>query len=259
MKNAISTALALLLAAAAAAADDRFRLDVTLGQGELTGSYETSDPDASIPSIDLEGDLAFEGPESIPGARLAVKVTPRQKLIIDYVKFEDDGRDLVSVPFDVGGQTVFVDVLADGQFEMTSIRAGYAYSLVRTDSATVDVLAGLERLEATGSITATDSYLGVLSYRRSDSKSETGPVLGVMMDVLLLERLSFDAHASYARLPLTSTDVQFLDAEAAVAFRLFSGLWARAGYRLIDTDVEGDDYQLDLEGRTLTLGVTIRY
>lgn len=255
------TLLVLLGATGAVAVADSFeervRADLDIGLLELTGSYEAFDPDASLRSVDLASDLGIEGSEATPGVRVALRLGKRHRITLDYLDADDSGSTVAVIPLMVGGIPFDVEADVDATFSLTAARVTYGFAPVVTDTVDVTLTAGLQHLKAEASVTATDRILGIYSITRTDTRSEVGPVVGANLVAHLAGRWELAASADYSTLPLGETDISFVDARFGVGFRVAEIFWVRAGYRIVDTDVDDDDFVLDLSVRGPFLGVTL--
>lgn len=244
-RHVVAALLAVVLATPVAMAADRLRLDLGISLGNLTGDYTTT-TDADLFSLDLERDLDVGSSPDAPYARLAMQLSRRNRLVIDWVKASDDARTDATIPVTVEGIPLSVDATLKSSFEFSAFRLAYGYPVVASDALDIQLELGTQLVKARGSITATDRLLGLVAVRRSDDRSEIGPVLGVDLHFRPASRFELSGHISYARLPLSGADIKYSDVEAAVAIRLFSSIWARGGLRDVKVDVDGGDYTFGL-------------
>ncbi|MFN7973546.1 MAG: hypothetical protein U0166_14550 [Acidobacteriota bacterium] len=250
---------ALALAAAPALADDRFRADVSVGFADISGSYESSEEDATIPSVDLDGDLGISGSNSALQARLWGKISKHHRLQLDAFDVDDSGHSNREVPVTILGVPFPVEALIDSTFSITYVRATYGWAPIASDRADVELQVGLERCEASSTIHATDAILGIYSANRSDSRSEVGPVLGAHVLLYPIKRLELEGYLTYAWLPISGTDIKFDDALVAAAFHAAGPLWVRAGYRIVDVNVDDPNFKADLSSHGPFAGVVLKF
>ena len=246
-------------AALAANAQDRFRLDLGLGAFELGGSYDSFNSESALGSLDLESDLGLGESQDAPLARLVLSLTPRNRVTFDYLQVDETAHGERELVLEVAGVPVQIGAEVDARFSLESMRLAYTLGLVSNAMVDFEVSMGLERLEAEGEVTARDTLVGVLTYARSDSRSETGPVIGAGLQVRPIPRFELAAAIAFARLPISDGDVTFSDIEASAAFRLIGGLWARGGFRRLQTDVDDDTYMFDISATGAFLGISLRY
>lgn len=253
MQTRAIAVLGLSLALVAPASAVTLRFDAALFRAELSGSYASFDPDAGLPSLDLESDLGITDAGNTPAVRLTL-LRNRQVLVIDYLDFGGDG----SQQSDIDIEGVPLPAQVDASVDFRSLRLAYAYAVVVDESAYIGIELGLQQLEAEGRVTVTEDVLGTFSVSRSDDRSETGPVAGADVQLRFTPNFETQGRLSYAWLPLSDRDITFLDAEVSAAYRIGGMFWLRAGYRWLDIDVDDDEFNLDVTTQGPFAGITLR-
>ncbi len=237
----------------------RIRLDLTLGFYTLFGNYESSSQDSFIPSVDLGDDLGIGGLSAAPGAQFEFRFAQNHAITLAGFTVSDQGSATTEIPFAIGGNPVNIEAEMSSDFKLTSLSLAYTYFPVSHDNVELGLFAGFERLEADATVRLEDTLLHLVSVTRQDNRQETGLILGLVARGRLSSRFRLDSRAAYARLPLSSSDISFLDLALAGTFEITDHLGARAGVRYQKTTVEGDGYDLSLGADGPFVGLSILY
>jgi hypothetical protein len=267
MKRSLYLAAVLLFAPAVAMGQDWWeddfedyppiKLELNAWVAELDGTIEWGGNGLPGSEIDFVEDVDLDSSTANPYVRLNIGVTDRWDLRLSFWHTRHEGTADLEESLAFGGSTFPAGDQVQTEFSMDSYAMLLGYKFVDGEQLDLTLLFGAAVFRARMEM---EDDNGVSAEEDSTIPS---PVVGLAMNLDLSD--SFTLRGQVVGMSLDTSDAsgEAFDAEAALSWTLFEGLYITAGYKLFradaefDTDIEDKPNKgdFDIEGPFFGLGL----
>lgn len=241
----------LVLAACLGEAFALVGAEAKLWRPEVETKVKSSTSALEGTSFSLEDDVDMESQEDIIGYRIWVGGS--QRVTFSYTRFKFTGKDYPDVEIDFHGETFVVTDKVESTVEAEVYRIAWEADWWHTELFSLGTIAGTEIFDT--KVTLSNDLVG---------KEEAGirvpvPILGVQGEIGLPAGLAVYGEVAGLYVGYADFEGGFIEWEVGVKLKLFQGrVYASAGYREVDVDLEKDDSRakLDVKGFTFAVGAS---
>jgi hypothetical protein len=231
-----------------------FGVGVVSWSPRLSGDVTLEDSTGFGTELSISGDLGLEelGTNVIWDVHLRLK---RHRIGVSGFSLSASEVEVATDSITWGDITIDPGDLFDSEIELDNVKVLYSYSLFTPEKHGFDfgLGAGIDYFRVR---TALEDALTL--ERESFDEHVPLPVLAARLEVPAGPfRLSTEASGFYLR--VNDIDAGFLDAAASLSWEPTPGLVIYGGYRIIAPDLNGSDFQADLEIQGPFAGLAIRF
>jgi hypothetical protein len=205
---------------------------------EMPLRYDASPTDPGT-TISAEDTLGMDDVLNQGAMEMMIRLTPRQRLRVNYLKIDRTGDVVLDEAVDFGDDTFLPGDRVESSMDLRLLELTYNYSIFRHERWELALGLGLHLLEAKGEAEVTARFVG-------DEFSVSGafPSLAIDATYLITERFSLNARAQYLGGNVGDTDGSYANYHADVQFRAWPNLAFGLGYTsyLLRVDSAEDDF-----------------
>jgi len=209
-------------------------LELNAWMSEVDGTIKWGGMGVEGTDIDFQEDLGLDAETVNPYVRLNIGMSERWDLRLSFWHTKHDETSPLPRTQSFGGITFNSGVETETTFSMDSYSVMLGYKFIDGEQIDFTVLlgGGAYRVEM-----EMENALGALSEQTALIPT---PLVGVAMNIDLSESLAIRAQVTGMGLSVSDASGEAFDAEAAITWTFYEGLYITGGYKLFRTDVEFD-------------------
>lgn len=246
-------AVTMCLAASPANAqslDDTFWLEASAYWATVDSSIRLEPRNSTIPgtTIDFEQDLDLDKRDALPAVFAGARLGSNWVIGAEYYSLSRSATRNISRELVFDNVTFPVNAAVKSKFSSDIYRITVGYAFYRTDDAEIGGAIGLHatdfETELTGQARVGNSPTVQTQTRRRKALAPL-PTIGLFGSVRVAPQLTLTGRLDYLDLSVDKYDGRLINAQAALAYRVFENVGIGAAYRYVDyrIDVKQDDWQ----------------
>ncbi len=207
-------------------------LELNAWSNQIDGTIQWGRSDIEGSEIDFRNDLGMDAAIISPYIRLNIGMAERWDLRLSFWHTRQEVTGELTDAIDFGGNTFKPDIETDTRFSMDAYTVLLGYKFIDGEQLDFTVLAG------GGAYKARMEMENASEVVSEEHTIIPAPLVGVAMDIELSDTFTLRGQIVGMSMSLGEAHGEAFDAEAAITWTFYEGLYITGGYKLFRTDVE---------------------